>query len=376
MNTFNYLDYITAVLLVIIFSSGTIAFAKEGVPFALESAFHYGRVVKTLAQETGQSASLFLANASTENQKETPPVSFIPYNEVLPGLLEEDEISLVFVGDIMLDRGVEGSVRRAGGDYTFAFAQVGSLKQADLLFGNLEGPLSDKGYDRRNLYSFRFAPESLGALIDAGFDVLSIANNHIGDWGREAFTDTLLRLENEGLVPVGETHDTLGDTALKTVRVKNTTFGFLAFTDVGPQWLGAGDFPRIVIASEDTVRTLVAKHAPRVDYLIVSFHFGNEYEETPSIRQKTLARSAIDAGAQLVVGHHPHVIQPVEKYKDGLIAYSLGNFVFDQNFSDKTMQGRVLEVVVKNKKTDTYYEHLIKHNRQFQPTLVPVGTFK
>lgn len=376
MNTFNYFDYITATLLVIIFSSGAISLAKEGLPLALENAVYYGGVAKTLAKETGQSASLFLANADLKNKKEVARVPFIPLPETLPGLLKEDEVSLVFVGDIMLDRGVEGSVRRAGGDYSFPFSQVSSLKQADLLFGNLEGPLSDKGEDRHNLYSFRFAPESLNALLDAGFDVLSIANNHIGDWGRVAFTDTLSRLEKGGIVPVGETYDRSGDTALKTVHVKDTTFGFLAFTDVGPHWLGSGEFPRILIASPREVEELVTKHAPRVDYLIVSFHFGNEYQELPSRRQRLLAEAAIDAGAKLVVGHHPHVIQPTEKYKDGLIAYSLGNFVFDQNFSEETMQGRVLEVTVKNKETKNYYEHLVKHNRQFQPALVPVGTFQ
>jgi poly-gamma-glutamate synthesis protein (capsule biosynthesis protein) len=376
MSNYNYFDYITATLLVIVFSSGALSLAKEGIPLALENMSRYSKVVKTLVKETSQSASLFLANARATNQKEIPNVPFVPYQEVLTGLLKEEEISLVFVGDIMLDRGVEGSVRRAGGDYTFAFAHVSSLKEADLLFGNLEGPISDKGQDRHNLYSFRFAPESLKALIDAGFDVLSIANNHIGDWGREAFTDTISRLENGGIVPVGDVHDTAGDTALKTFRVKNTTFGFLGFTDVGPNWLGSGSLPQLAIASPEKVETLVKKHSPRVDYLIVSFHFGNEYEEAPSARQKLLAQTAINSGAQLVIGHHPHVIQPIEKYKDGLIAYSLGNFVFDQNFSDETMEGRVLEVVVKNKKTDTYYEHLIKHNRQFQPALVPVGTFK
>lgn len=177
-------------------------------------------------------------------------------------------------------------------------------------------------------------------------------------------------------MPVGDTHDSAGDTALKTIRVKGTTFGFLGFTDVGPNWLGSGNFPQLEIASTEKVEALVTKHAPRVDYLIVSFHFGNEYEELPSARQRLLAETAINAGAKLVIGHHPHVIEPIEKYKDGLIAYSLGNFVFDQDFSTETMQGRVLEVIVKDKQTDTYYEHLVKDNHQFQPTLVPAGTFK
>jgi hypothetical protein len=185
MNEFNYFDYITATLLVIILSGGTVFLAKAGLPLALENAIYYGRAAKVLAREAGQSASAFLATVGPKDKKEIPTVPFVPPTDTLSEVQKEDQISLVFVGDIMLDRGVEGSVRRAGGDYSFPFAQVGSLKQADLLFGNLEGPLSDKGEDRHNLYSFRFAPESLGALIDAGFDVLSIANNHIGDWGKK-----------------------------------------------------------------------------------------------------------------------------------------------------------------------------------------------
>jgi poly-gamma-glutamate synthesis protein (capsule biosynthesis protein) len=302
---------------------------------------------------------------------------FIPATKESTTPKDERMISLVFVGDIMLDRGVAGSIRRrASGDYQFAFANVPTLKNADVLFGNLEGPLSDKGSDRFNLYSFRFAPESITALTGAGFDVLSVANNHIGDWGRSAFVDTLSRLESVGIVPVGDVRDEAGETALKTVTVKGQTIGFLGFTDVGPNWLGAGEFPRINIASPEYVKKLVTQSAPRVDYLIVSFHFGNEYQTVPSARQRLLAQTAIDAGAKLVVGHHPHVIELVEEYHDGLIAYSLGNFVFDQNFSEETMQGRVLEVLVKDGQTVTHFEHLVKHNRDFQPTLVPTPLVK
>jgi len=114
------------------------------------------------------------------------------------------EISFTFVGDIMLDRGVENSVYKNGnGDFSFIFENVDFLEKSDITFGNLEGPASDKGKDLGNLYSFRMNPLILKLLKDVGFDVLSVANNHSADWGEDAFVDTLNRIKLNGIVYTG-----------------------------------------------------------------------------------------------------------------------------------------------------------------------------
>jgi poly-gamma-glutamate synthesis protein (capsule biosynthesis protein) len=122
-------------------------------------------------------------------------------------------------------------------------------------------------------------------------------------------------------------------------------FGYLAFSDVGPASLSAGSTtPGILLATKARVADLAAAAKAECDVLIVSFHFGNEYQTAPTPRQKELARTAIDFGAKIVVGHHAHVVEPIEKYKDGLIMYSLGNFLFDQYFSTSTMRGAVVKI--------------------------------
>lgn len=375
MKSYTWYEYVIGIGLSLAVGAGGGSLLLSGVKLAI-AGFTTG--VKVLVQATGEAVAqraLVLkdnANLKVESGKAllAGPL-FVPVRGEEGVGEDEGAVSLVFVGDIMLDRGVAWTVaRRASGDYKFIFVNVPTLKNADVLFGNLEGPLSDKGRDRFNLYSFRFIPETITSLSSAGFDVLSIANNHIGDWGKDAFIDTLSRLESAGIVPVGDIRDEEGETALKVITVKGITFGFLGFTDVGPEWLGVGEPPRLSIASVDNVKKLVAMHAPKVDYLIVSFHFGNEYQTSPSKRQRILAEAAVKAGAKLIIGHHPHVVQPVETYGDGLIAYSLGNFIFDQNFSPDTSQGRVLEVFVKNGQTINYFEHLVKFNKSFQPTFV------
>lgn len=377
MKSYAWYEYVIGITLALFLGAGGGTFFLKGAKLVV---FGLGAGIESLVRATGegvaQGAIVLIEKRDTKEQEAQRRAALLAGPLFIPVKSEEvtendKTVSLVFVGDIMLDRGVAWMVnRRTSGDYQFAFANVPTLKNADILFGNLEGPLSDKGRDRFNLYSFRFLPETLPAISLAGFDVLSIANNHIGDWGKEAFVDTLSRLEGAGIVPVGDIRDEAGETALKIITAKGITFGFLGFTDVGPNWLGAGEFPVLSIASVDNVKKLVTLHAPKVDYLIVSFHFGNEYETSPSKRQSALAKAAIDSGAKLVIGHHPHVIQPVEEYGGGLIAYSLGNFVFDQNFSPETSEGRVFEVLVKNGQTINHFEHLVKFNKDFQPSLV------
>ncbi len=264
-------------------------------------------------------------------------------------------LSLLFVGDIMLDRDVKASViKNADNDFSFLFEKADFLKDANITFGNLEGPVSDIGQDMGNIYSFRMDPKVVVSLEEAGFDALSIANNHTGDWGIDAFEDTKRRLKNEDIISI--------DTELKIIEKNGVKIGFLGFNDVGSTWSN--------FSVNEAFGRSIRKGSENADILIISFHFGDEYQEKHNQRQEELAHLAIDNGAKIVIGHHPHVIQDTEFYKDGVIAYSLGNFIFDQIFSPETMEGMVLKVVVdENGKIKTVSKNKIKINQFYQPEL-------
>ncbi len=279
-------------------------------------------------------------------------------------------IILSFVGDIMLDRGVKFSVKKNfAGDYSKLFKNLELLQKSDLTFANLEGPVSDKGTDLRNLYSFRMDPPVLDILKTAGFDIVSFANNHVGDWGRAAFDDSMERMKTVGLrfAGAGATKKEAETPVIETI--KGVKFGFIAFTDVGPDKLAATETTSgVLLASDPNFTTIIANAKKDVDVLVVSFHWGVEYQEHTA-RQTLLAQKAIDAGANLIIGAHPHVTQAVETYHGGLIAYSLGNFIFDQGFSPETMQGMLLQVTydARTKTLKRYDKYVVKLSPQFQP---------
>ncbi len=272
------------------------------------------------------------------------------------------ELVIRLAGDIMLDRGVKYSVNKNfGGDYTRLFTNLTSYKDADIFFANLEGPASNQGKNLRNLYSFRMDPKVLPELADVGLDIVSFANNHVGDWDKDAFTDTLTQLDTAGISYTGAGIQKEKAQEPTIIERKGLKIGFLGFSDVGPSWLSNMDTEGghgINILNTDTFDELVKNASGKVDVLVVSIHGGNEYS-TVTERQKEFAHRAIDNGAKIVAGHHPHVVQPLEVYKGGLIAYSLGNFIFDQAFSKEVSRGLTLEVTLDTdekyiKRYDTY----------------------
>lgn len=320
----------------------------------------------------------FLFNNSPFKQTE-------PYNAIeeipqtqTPKIVEKIEfINLAFAGDIMLDRGVKRSVvKNFNGDYQRLFKNLESFKKFDIVFANLEGPASDMGTDQKNLYSFRMDPSVLPATKGAGIDVLSVANNHVGDWGRDAYVDTLARLkENEILYTGGG--NTASEAENPTIVEKyGMKIGFLGFSDVGPNWMEVGtNKAGLLLASNIRFDEIIQNASKQVDYLIVSFHFGDEYKDIHNKRQEYLARKAVDDGAKIIIGHHPHVGEDTEVYspKDctqsscvGYIAYSLGNFIFDQSWSKPTMKGMLLEIKLNKDGSMLVTKNITQQNSTFQ----------
>lgn len=262
---------------------------------------------------------------------------------------EIKDITLAFVGDMMLDRGVKGSVyKNFSGNYNSLFDNVrDQLAAYDLLFANLEGPISDKGSDTGALYSFRMEPDSLSAIKEADFDILSVANNHTLNWGEVAFADTLHRLSNAGIDYVGGGVTGAEAYTEKFINIQDIKIAFLAFSELKDGGISIdSNKPGVAMISEKEVQESISRTKKAADLVIVSYHFGDEYESSENAYQIKYAKLAIDSGADLIIGHHPHVVESLEQYRNNYIIYSLGNFIFDQYFSEETMSGGLLEVVV------------------------------
>lgn len=295
-----------------------------------------------------------------------------------PEVKEPSFITMTFGGDIMMDRGVRNSVvKNFNNDYSALFAKFAgenSLKKSDIVFANLEGPVSDQGVDQKNLYSFRMNPAVVPALAGAGINVLSVANNHVADWGRTAYVDTLANLKENEIRYTGGGNNAVEAETPAIIEKYGMKIGFLGFSDKGPAGLEATvDKAGVLLASNPRFDEIISNASKQVDYLIVSFHFGEEYQTKHNARQADLAHRAVDNGAKLVIGHHPHVIQDTEVYKKSYIAYSLGNFIFDQSFSANTMQSMLLNVKLDKDGSMTVRKDIVKLNKAFQPDQIIRG---
>ncbi len=288
-----------------------------------------------------------------------------------PVLENKQEATLVAVGDIMLSRAV-GRRIASSGDFNFPFRNIAPIIQkADIAFGNLESPIAAGGTDQENYFSFKAEPKTAEGLKFAGFDVLSLANNHSMDWGGDALLEAINTLSSRGIRAVGAGKNNEEANAPVIININGIKIGFLAYTLIYPREIWAtetraGTSEFSFVSAEENMHHL----RKEADVVVVSFHWGEEYEMKSSEEQQQIARAIIDAGADLIIGHHPHVVQEVERYKNGWIAYSLGNFVFDQYFSKETMDGLLLQVNIKGNKITELSQVKIQLNRDFQPQAV------
>lgn len=244
--------------------------------------------------------------------------------------LTEPPVTIAAAGDVLLDSTVGVKIREHGTDYPWEEVAP-YLKGADLAIANLETSVSTRGKAQPGkTYTFRSRPETLDGLVKAGIDVVSIANNHTLDFGPLALQDTIDNLDQRGILHAGAGKSLDEAMAPAIIERNGQRIGFLAFNRVLPEGWAAGKNKPGVASGYDEKAILEAVKAlrARVDVVVVSMHWGIEREVKFHKGQQQFGRVLIDAGAQLVFGHHPHVTQGLEFYKNGLIAYSLGNFVF------------------------------------------------
>jgi poly-gamma-glutamate synthesis protein (capsule biosynthesis protein) len=281
-----------------------------------------------------------------------PLLAGIPFRQSQPQepVPEPKKTRLLLGGDVMLSRHV-GRLARAIHDPASPLRELAPvLRSADISFFNLEAPFSDRGGLVERGMVFKAEPEMVAALETSGVPIVSTANNHARDCGGYGVEFTLAWLKQHGIATVG-TAPTAEEAHAGTVIERNgLRFGFLAYTfdqsngnhrDVDARISGMD----VACMKADVARILDG----RADVAIVSMHAGIEYRPVPNPQQIEFAHAAVEAGARLVIGSHPHVTQPFERLPEAAIFYSLGNLVFDQFQRFDTQHGALAEVVFSGK---------------------------
>ena len=272
---------------------------------------------------------------------------------------------LIFGGDIMLSRTVNAQMEKYQ-SYTWPLQKIAPLfQEADIAIANLESPfLFTKDYQvPTGSFAFKANPKSVAALSLAGFDVLSLANNHILNQGVKGLSDTIKILNDASIKYIGTR-----DHNLVIKESQGIKFAFLSYT--------YNDSTSIANMSDDSVKTDIAAAKKQADIVIVLMHAGTEYSRKPNNQQIDFAHLAINSGADLVVGSHPHWPQTIETYQGKTIIYSLGNLVFDQMWSKDTSVGLLAKVYF-NGKEQTNIEYIPINIKDYgQADIMPDGAPK
>lgn len=261
-------------------------------------------------------------------------------------------VTLAVVGDVILARGVGTAIARHGVEYPFA-AVAERLRAADYAFANLESPVGEGGrpIPGKGIW-FRARPETVAGLVYAGIDGVSLANNHTLDYDTENFLETLTILREKGVGFAGGGEDLAAARRPLIADVGGVRVAFLAYSQFADlfwdrnyrrSFAATDDRPGVAAIRDDWLAEDIARAREVADVVAVYYHWGEEYVNHPTDEQRRLARLTVDLGADLVLGAHPHALQGIERYRDGLIAYSLGNFVFDQT-RPVTKESMILEI--------------------------------
>ena len=305
------------------------------------------------------------------NRANLPALLTLLASLALPGCGGDagEPVTLSFVGDILLDSAPGRTISR--GQDPFA-PTAALLKEADFSIGNLECPVATSGAALDKEYTFRAAPSTLPRLRQH-FAGVSIANNHSGDYGSEAFRETLDRLEAARVPYFGGGRDSSQAHSPLLLRKHGLEIALFGYDEYRPRSFEAGpEHPGVAWAEEEQIILDMARaRRAGANIVLPFFHWGWENEPGPSARQRELAHALIDAGADAVIGAHPHVTQGVEMYRGRPIVYSLGNFVFDLLDRPENAVGWILQLVVDRRGVTRFSTHAVRIDSQGTPTPTP-----
>jgi poly-gamma-glutamate synthesis protein (capsule biosynthesis protein) len=280
----------------------------------------------------------------------TNTISFDQWQQEQRTLIKErkeevrSEVTIFAAGDIMMARAVERKML-AKNDFSYCLNGMRKvIESADIAFANLESPIIAGRNTPDSSTVFRADPRSAESLNVAGFDIMNVANNHFGDQRQEGMTSTFELLAAQGIdffgggINAAEKHNPI------VRQVNDVKIAFLGY-GYGPDYYGMGaDKAGMALMDIEQLKQDLEVATVRADVVVVTFHDGVEYVANASQHQIDFAHAAVDYGADIVIGHHPHVVQNMELYKEKYIFYSLGNFVFDQMWSEETRRGLSLMI--------------------------------
>ncbi len=255
---------------------------------------------------------------------------------------DSNDIVIRFGGDCVFSEYYESGVQT---DTLRAFRGFDLFKTADVAMVNLECPVTTRGTKMEKPFNFRMKPGFLNPLVDAGIDLVTIANNHIYDYDSTGLFDTMDNLDSAGIRHVGAGRTSTDAHCPVIYEIHGKRLAFLAYYGGGEAPAAGIGTPGVAhrsltVIREDVVRT---KEVEKADFIFVNLHWWVEKEQTPEPDQIAFAHRLIEDGVDVIIGHHPHVLQPVEEYMNGVIAYSLGNLIFGGN-SRHTYETALLEI--------------------------------
>lgn len=279
----------------------------------------------------------------------------------LPTLAPDPEITLLFTGVIVPARCVQAAIDNRG-EADYIFAEVAEIiRSADLAIGTLNATLSDSQPPVGCIQTYVLVGDSrsAAAMGAAGFDLMSVATNHIkncSNWKTcdQAFFDTLDNLRKNNIQPIGAGSNHAEAMLPVVVEVSGVRFGFVSLGMVEPMAFAGEDTHGIAVLNEENLRAAITAAREISDVVIAMPHWGPEDSPNPNSWQLDYARAAVEAGADLVVGNHTHVVQAIEEIDGIPVFYGLGNFVFDQNWARDHQQGVILRVTFRGTELQGY----------------------
>lgn len=284
--------------------------------------------------------------STTPNLNSTPSITLQPTPQL---------VSMLFLGDVMLSRGVANQIGK-NNDLYFPFQYIKEeLLNNDFVFSNLESPIIEGRKINAGEMFFRTDENIIPILKEMNFSIVSLANNHMLDMGQKGLLNTLKILTENNIqyVGAGENYEKAHEP--KILEKNGIKFAFLAYNDddvILSTNEATNDRAGTAFMNLEELKKDVINAKLLADFVIVSMHSGNEYQIAPNQRQIDFSHTAIDNGADLVIGHHPHIIQKYEQYKNGHIFYSLGNCIFDQMWSKETREGVTMKIIFSKEKIE------------------------
>ena len=282
----------------------------------------------------------FVPFLKSEEVAKQAVISPLPVSEPI-----ETNLQLLFFGDLMLDRNVKAILVKKNLDFLLSgLASSTDFSKFDLVGANLEGAVTNNGehYAPDMGFDFAFVPSTVAELKKYNFSYFTLANNHFSDQGERGIKETRENLKNLGFNYSGEADAQISENSLSLLDIKDKRLALISFSMVYHNF------------DLEAAKKIISDIRSQVDWVIISIHWGNEYQHNFSAWQQKIGRELVDSGADIIIGHHPHVVQGMEIYQNRPIFYSLGNFIFDQYFSAETQEGLSLELgLVKNQITIT-----------------------